>query len=88
MKNTKKLLKQPDAYKKAYNLFDADGDGSITPEELISIITSLGESPGDMNLYFGGMASETITNHTQVVDFLTFLIQNSKLLSVSSLNAK
>ena len=55
---------------------DTDGDGSITPDELISILPSLGETPGDLSLFFDGMSEDTITNHKQICDFLTFLIQN------------
>jgi len=32
-------------YGKAYQLFDADGDHNITPEELIQILVKLGEVP-------------------------------------------
>ena len=76
LRTTSPSLKEPEAYKKAYNLFDADGDGSITPDELISILPSLGETPGDLCLFFDGMSEDTITNHKQICDFLTFLIQN------------
>jgi len=68
--------KDDKAYEKAYTLFDADGDGSITPDELIMILPSLGETPGDLNLFFDGMSEDTITNHVQICDWLTFMIQN------------
>ena len=58
---------------------DVDGDGSISPEELIQILTSLGESPGDLNLYFAGMATDTTTDYRPVVSWLTFLLKHSKL---------
>ena len=60
----------------AYRLFDADGDGEITPEELVQILTSVGESPGDLNMYFSGMSQGTITDYRAVVDWLTFLIRH------------
>ena len=59
---------------------DVDGDGSISPEELIQILTSLGESPGDLNLYFAGMATDTTTDYRPVVSWLTFLLKHSKLI--------
>ena len=60
---------------------DVDGDGSISPEELIQILTSLGESPGDLNLYFAGMATDTTTDYRPVVSWLTFLLKHSKLIN-------
>ena len=62
-----------------YPFTDVDGDGSISPEELIQILTSLGESPGDLNLYFAGMATDTTTDYRPVVSWLTFLLKHSKL---------
>ena len=62
-----------------YPIKDVDGDGSISPEELIQILTSLGESPGDLNLYFAGMATDTTTDYRPVVSWLTFLLKHSKL---------
>ena len=73
--------KDEKAYEKAYTLFDADGDGSITPDELIMILPSLGETPGDLNLFFDGMSEDTITNHVQICDWLTFMIQNGTITS-------
>ena len=61
---------------------DVDGDGSISPEELIQILTSLGESPGDLNLYFAGMATDTTTDYRPVVSWLTFLLKHSKLIKI------
>merc|ERR1712130_183921 len=40
------------------------------------ILPSLGETPGDLNLFFDGMSEDTITNHVQICDWLTFMIQN------------
>ena len=60
---------------------DVDGDGSISPEELIQILTSLGESPGDLNLYFAGMATDTTTDYRPVVSWLTFLLKHSKFIN-------
>ena len=67
-------------YDKAYRLFDADNDGEITPEELIQILTTVGESPGDLNMYFSGMSQGTITDYRAVVDWLTFLIRHGKFV--------
>ena len=62
----------------AYRLFDADDDGEITPEELVKILTTVGESPGDLNMYFSGMSSDTISDYRAVVDWFTFLIRHGK----------
>lgn len=62
----------------AYRLFDMDNDGEITPEELIQILTTVGESPGDLNMYFSGMSDGTITDYRAVVDWLTFCIKHGK----------
>ena len=64
-----------------YPIKDVDGDGSISPEELIQILTSLGESPGDLNLYFAGMATDTTTDYRPVVSWLTFLLKHSKFIN-------
>ena len=67
----------------AYRLFDMDNDGEITPEELIQILTTVGESPGDLNMYFSGMSDGTITDYRAVVDWLTFCIKHGKFWMTS-----
>ena len=62
----------------AYKLFDADGDGELTPEEFSKILTSIGETPGDLNLFFSGMTTETITDFKPCVDWITFLIKHGE----------
>jgi len=63
-------------YEKAYKLFDADGDGDLSPEEFSRILTSIGETPGDLNMFFSGMTSETFTDFKPCVDFISFMIKH------------
>ena len=71
-------MKETTEYKEAYRLFDQDGDGDITADELIQILLKLGEVPGDLALYFNQMSEEISTDYTGVINFLTVLIRYSK----------
>ena len=62
----------------AYKLFDADGDGDLSPEEFSRILTSIGETPGDLNMFFSGMTSETFTDFKPCVDFISFMIKHGQ----------
>ena len=66
-------------YCKAYTIFDKDGDGIITEDELFSILLKVGEKPKDMGYFFHGKIPIALTTHHGVVDWFTYLVHQSKL---------
>ena len=42
------------------------------------ILTTVGESPGDLNMIFDGMSTDTITDYSAVIQWLGFLIKHGR----------
>ena len=64
-------------YNRAYKLFDYDGDGDISAEEIMHILNSVGELPGHLSLMFSGRSENHDTDYKPVIQWLTFLIKHS-----------
>lgn len=95
---------QSSEYSDVYKKFDKDGDGDITPDELISvwkknfyysakpsdfqILVKLGEVPMDLALYFNDMSSSASTEFAGVVNFLTILTNYCKFSTNLGLRAE
>ncbi|VAH92819.1 neo-calmodulin-like [Triticum urartu] len=62
---------QIDEFRAAFNLFDKDGDGTITTKELGTVMRSLGQRPSEEELR--EMIAEVDTDGNGVVDFSEFL---------------
>lgn len=58
-------------FKVAFSLFDPDGDGSITVEELGQVIRSLGQNPSEADLQ--DMINEVDVDGNGDIDFDEFL---------------
>ncbi|KFO34526.1 calmodulin-like protein 3 [Fukomys damarensis] len=58
-------------FKEAFSLFDKDGDGCITPQELGTVMRSLGQNPTEAELQ--GMVNEVDRDGNGTVDFPEFL---------------
>jgi len=58
-------------FKEAFNLFDRDGDGNISTQELGTVIRSLGANP--TNAEIRELISEVDEERTGLIDFPTFL---------------
>jgi calmodulin len=58
-------------YREAFSLFDKDGDGCITKEELGTVMKSLGHNPTETELY--DMINEIDEDGNGTVDFNEFL---------------
>ena len=68
-----------DEYKATFALFDADGDGTITIDELGSVMKSLGQNPSDSELR--DMINEVDTDGDGVIDFNEFVEMMSRASS-------
>ena len=62
---------QIDEFKEAFSLFDKDGDGSITTEELGSVMRSIGQIPTEQKLQ--EMINEVDADGNGTIDFSEFL---------------
>ncbi|KAK2980572.1 hypothetical protein RJ640_003501 [Escallonia rubra] len=58
-------------FKEAFNLFDKDGDGSITTKELGTVMRSLGQNPTEVELQ--DMINEVDADQNGTIDFPEFL---------------
>nr|CDS31325.1 calmodulin 1 (phosphorylase kinase delta) [Hymenolepis microstoma] len=64
------------SFKAAFSLFDKDGDGSVTIEELGEVMRSLGLNPTDAEL--GDIINEGDIDGSRTIDFPEFLILMTK----------
>ncbi|KAK6171162.1 hypothetical protein SNE40_019410 [Patella caerulea] len=70
-------------YKEAFSLFDKDGDGTITTDELGTVMRSLGQEPTDQELQ--DMINEVDADGNGTIDFEEFLqMMNRKLKETDS----
>lgn len=58
-------------YKEAFDIFDKDKKGLITPKELGAVMKSLGQNPTDAELF--DMLSEVDLNNNGQIDYNEFL---------------
>ena len=58
-------------FKEAFQIFDKDGDGSITTKELGTVMRSLGQNPSDEEVR--QMIEEVDENKSETIDFKEFL---------------
>merc|ERR1711898_75185 len=58
-------------FKEAFSLFDKDGDGTITPKELGTVMRSLGQNPTEAELQ--DMINEVDVDGSGTIDFPEFL---------------
>ncbi|ELU36655.1 efhand domain-containing protein [Rhizoctonia solani AG-1 IA] len=65
------------AYRDAFSLFDKDSSGTISVEELGSIMRSLGQKPSQDELY--RIMNEVDLDHSGTIDFNEFLTMMSKM---------
>ena len=62
---------QMNGIKDAFELFDTDGDGSISVKELGKVIRSLGQNPTDMEIM--NIISKADTNRNGTIEFDEFV---------------
>ncbi|KAF4956141.1 hypothetical protein FSARC_11671 [Fusarium sarcochroum] len=67
--------KQITEYEEAFHLFDRDGDGQISINELGVVMRSLGQNPSDAELH--DMINEVDVNRSGAIEFLEFLAMMS-----------
>lgn len=58
-------------FKEAFQIFDKDGDGSITTKELGTVMRSLGQNPSDEEIR--QMIEEVDEDKSETIDFKEFL---------------
>ena len=58
-------------FKEAFQIFDKDGDGSITTKELGTVMRSLGQNPSDDEIK--AMIEEVDVDKSETIDFKEFL---------------
>lgn len=63
-------------FREAFNLYDKDGDGTITISELGCIMRSLGQTPSDAELQ--DLIDEIDTDKSGTIDFTEFVKMMSK----------
>ncbi|KAK3033925.1 hypothetical protein RJ639_034725 [Escallonia herrerae] len=68
-------------FKEAFNLFDKDGDGSITTKELGTVMRSLGQNPTEVELQ--DMINEVDADQNGTIDFPEFLNLMSRKMKVN-----
>ena len=70
--------------KEAFSLFDKDGDGSITCEELRTVMTSLGQNPTTTELQ--EMIQEVDSDGNGKIEFPEFLNMMAQKMSTRNFN--
>ena len=70
--------------KEAFSLFDKDGDGSISCDELRTVMTSLGENPTTMELE--EMIQEVDSDGNGQIEFSEFLTMMAQKMGTRSFN--
>ena len=77
LKNLRKLLSSF-MYRIKYSLFYSVYFVQKTNKQnsFRQILTTVGESPGDLNMIFDGMSTDTITDYSAVIQWLGFLIKH------------
>jgi len=67
---------QIDEFKEAFNLYDKDGDGTITTSELGTVMRSLGQNPSEAELQ--DIINEVDVDGNGIIDFTEFLEMMAK----------
>ena len=63
-----------DKMQRAFNLFDKDGDGKISQQELSNVMTTLGKptSAAELKAMIGGSVEGMFTDRGGAIDYATF----------------
>lgn len=75
---------QVDEYREAFSLFDKDGDGTISAEELGTIMRSLGQNPSNEELL--EIIHRGDLDHNGTIDFNEFLAMMSEMVRNTSVD--